>query len=214
MNDLNRLTRLLEIYLSQIEKKTVRLRLPECINQNFTHVLNFNYTDTFQRLYDPHGELEYCYIHGKAEENSSMEECNLVLGIDEFLDSVRRDSDNTFVWFKKFYQRIYKGTGSEYIDWLSQFELMQSRAMASYNHPINEVCFYGHSLDITDKDVLARIILVPYTNSTIYYYSREDLAEKIANLVNVIGEDELIKRTGGKDRTIRFIKTKSAIEQN
>ena len=213
LDELNGLTRLLEIYLSElIEKKTVKVKLPECIEQDFTHVLNFNYTDTFKRLYDPQGELKYCYIHGKVEKDSNRERCNLVLGIDEFLDSSRRDSDNAFVWFKNFYQRIFKDTGSEYIDWLNQFKVIYSRSMASRERPVNEVFFYGHSLDITDKDVISWLILEPNTETTIYYYSQEDLSEKIANLVNVIGEDELIKRTRGKDRTIQFKKTKDVIE--
>lgn len=53
-----------------------------------------------------------------------------------------------------------------------------------------------------------KLITMSDTNSYIFYYSRDDLAKKIENLVKVIGEDELIRRTGGKKRTIHFVETK------
>lgn len=45
--------------------------------------------------------------------------------------------------------------------------------------------------------------------TTIYYYSKDgrdksDYERKISNLIKVIGEDELIKRTCGPERTIIF----------
>ena len=63
---------------------------------------------------------------------------------------------------------------------------------------------YGHSLDVTDKDVLRHLILWPKMTTHIFYYNRKDFAEKVRNLVRIVGKDELIRRTRGKDRTIRF----------
>lgn len=40
--------------------------------------------------------------------------------------------------------------------------------------------------------------------STIFYYNKDDLGSKIANLVKVIGQDELIRRTSGSTKTIEF----------
>ena len=172
--------------------------------QNFTHILSFNYTNTFQKLYDPDCKANYCYIHGEVDSSSNLEKCNLVLGIEEYQDDLHKDSANFFVWFKKFYQRIYKGTSSDYIDWLRDYE--EYCKMVSGNiDSLNEVYIYGHSLDVTDRDILSRLILEPYTSTYIYYYSRSDLSKKIENLVKVIGEEELISRTGGNKRTIRFV---------
>ena len=42
----------------------------------------------------------------------------MVLGIDEYLPEDRRAAEIDFIEFKKFYQRIYKGTGNEYKKWL------------------------------------------------------------------------------------------------
>lgn len=72
-----------------------------------------------------------------------------------------------------------------------------------------------HSLDITDKDILRELILNDNVHTTIYYHKtydnngkddngRSDLALKIANLVKAIGQDELIRRTDGRTKTIEF----------
>ena len=51
---------------------------------------------------------------------------------------------------------------------------------------------YGHSLDITDKDILSRLIRIDNMKTTIFYYSKEAYANQIANLVKVLGEENLI----------------------
>lgn len=68
----------------------------------------------------------------------------------------------------------------------------------------HEVHIFGHSLDVTDKDVLRDLILSPYAETTIYYFDNDDLGKKITNLVKVIGPDELVKKTGGSTKTITF----------
>ena len=44
--------------------------------------------------------------------------------------------------------------------------------------------------------------------TTIYYPHKKELGRKIANLVKVIGQDELIRRTGGNTKTIKFVPQK------
>lgn len=72
------------------------------------------------------------------------------------------------------------------------------------NEKIYNVYIFGHSLDATDKDVLRDLILNDNVHTTIFYHSKEELGRKIANLVKVIGQDELIRRTGGSTKTIEF----------
>ncbi len=85
-----------------------------------------------------------------------------------------------------------------------------------YTGRINKQCpqhnlyVFGHSLDVTDKDILRDLILHDNVHTTIFYYEenndngRTNLGKQIANLVKVIGQDELIKRTGGRTKTIEF----------
>ena len=209
MKDLNRLTRLLKLYLLEfVENKDCKYRILDLKDKKIDRVLSFNYTSTYNKLYDKDNVAEYCYIHGKAQDDSK-DTCNMVLGIDEYLPPERRDSDNQFVWFKKFYQRIYKSTDSSYIDWLNTIEWKKAK-LNSTEH-LN-VFIYGHSLDVTDKDVLSKLLLFGNTSTIIFYHDRAALAKQISNLIKVIGEDNLIRMTRGKERTIDFIATQKAIE--
>ena len=61
-------------------------------------------------------------------------------------------------------------------------------------------------MDETDGDILWDLILNDNVYTTIYYWNKETMGKQIANLVKVIGQDELIRRTGGRKKTIVFQK--------
>ncbi len=69
---------------------------------------------------------------------------------------------------------------------------------------MDKLYIFGHSLDITDKDILRDLILNDNVYTTIFYINKDVMGQQIANLVKVIGQDELIKRTGGSTKTIEF----------
>lgn len=122
LTDLNRLTRCLEIYLSvYVEEITPKVKLPDIDKLGLHCVLSFNYTHTYERFYDidKSKKINYDYIHGETRTDSNIDNCNLILGIDEYLEGYAKDRDNEFIQFKKFYQRIYKKTGSKYVDWIN-----------------------------------------------------------------------------------------------
>lgn len=252
IKDLNRIIRAFEIYLSEIvgkiNCKVISPDIEEIVIQCGTDkyeakkniiskVLSFNYSNTYERIYlsKQTGLIdEYMdYIHGKAEANNSLETNNMVLGIDEYLFDDRKDKDVEFIAFKKFYQRIHKGTGCKYKDWVDEIEMLnekyrenissckdelrenkgmgndgyKSKEKMKYlknNPPKHNLYIFGHSLDVTDKDILRNLILTDNVYTTIYYHNREAMGQQIANLVKVIGQDELIRRTGGGTKTIEF----------
>ena len=208
LDALNNLIRCLEIYLGEYVQSLPISQLKDIENLQIDNVLSFNYTNTAERLYARKDgkSLDFDYIHGKANVHGSVEECNLVLGIDEYLPVGKKDSDNEYIEFKKFYQRIYKATGSHYIDWVDQYRENRQRFKKGPVSQMN-IYIYGHSLDVTDKDILRNLILEEGTVTTVYYYDKNDLGKKIANLVKVIGEAELIKRTDGRRATIIFQET-------
>lgn len=207
LQDLYKLTRALEIYLCEyVEKKelTDEQLLYDIKSLRVDRLLSFNYTDTFERYYSSSStDFKTCYIHGKVKPNSNIDNCNLVLGIDEYLNDGREDEDNEFLEFKKFYQRIYNGTGVEYRDWIEQRDNLKSRT-PQYHEEELHVFFYGHSLDVTDKDVIQFLIKARGAKTTVFYHSKKALNQQIANLVKVLGEEELIKRTGGLNKSIEF----------
>ena len=137
-NDLNKLIRALEIYLTDyVEKEECNCVLPdiqEIVKENvkgadgeeqikYCKVLSFNYTNTYERLYLDKQQIQNSidYIHGKAKLFNTVENNNMVLGIDEYLTDERKDRETEFIAFKKFYQRIYKETGCKYKDWVETF---------------------------------------------------------------------------------------------
>jgi len=233
--DLEKLIRALEIYLCDyVEKKEVIKKSPDIEALKIDHVLSFNYTDTFSKLYKIEkrtGDTDtdiFDYIHGKADINNTIELNNIVLGIDEYLPDDRKDKDLDFIAFKKFYQRIFKGTGCKYKEWIHEIredyaEYHDRLSKSKKGCPKHSLYIFGHSLDITDKDILCDLILNDNVHTTIFYHKeydeggnhdngRQELGKKIANLVKVIGQDELIKRTGGSTKTIDFVPQQEMME--
>ncbi len=201
LKDLNRLIRILEIYLySLVARIPCNGILPDVQDICFDKVLSFNYTDTYRKKYDKQGRAEYDFIHGRADAAHTIATNNMVLGIDEYLSAERKDADVEFIAFKKYYQRIYKETGCYYKKWLRELETDNLIGQQKRH----DLYIFGHSLDVTDKDVLRDLILHDHVNTTIFYFNKDDFGAKITNLVRVIGQDELIRRTGGDTKTIWF----------
>ena len=219
-------------YVEEIECKKISPDIKEIINasKEENNVLCFNYTNTILQLYENNCKIDIDYIHGKVNNNYEIEKNNMVLGIDEFLSSEEQNKYIEFVEFKKFYQRIYKETGCKYKTWVdrikeeylqytkakmkeikrnvtdiqSMINSMIESTMMSKKSRKHNLYIYGHSLDITDGDILRELILNNNVNTIIFYHNKESMGKQIANLVRVIGEDELIKRTGGNTQTIEF----------
>lgn len=188
LDDLDRLIRSLEIYLCfclDLIQPSKRLNKIQDID-SVDAVLSFNYTNTFERLYQPEQSKmpEYCYIHGRAQSKNSQESNNMVLGIDEYLDATERNRQVDFVRFKKYYQRIFKQTDYNYTQW---FHNMESK----------NLYIIGHSLDVTDKDVLQDVLTSEGVKTTIFYHCKQANATQIENLVKVLGYDTLNAYTRG-----------------
>lgn len=163
--------------------------------------------------------LEFDYVHGKADLRNDIQSTNMVLGIDEYLEGDARDKDLEFIEFKKFFQRIHKETGGLYEGWLEEIQsekkiyeisaIVKENGIVKKHHRVvkyHKVFIFGHSLDITDKDILRKFILNENVKIIIFYTDKEDYKKKIINLIKIIGQDELVKRTGGKNKTIVFQK--------
>lgn len=242
-SELEKLIRTLEIYIAEfIDKMEVTKRSSDIEEIYPDKVLSFNYSNTYKRLYERYEGIEYSYIHGKADINKNVATCNLVLGIDEYLEKDEKDKKLEFLTFKKYYQRIYKSTSNDYLDWIDKIkdgyteylklqnnmdeQLLASMKDGSFDkfpyeqkipwrdpeliYPQHTLYIFGHSLDVTDKDVLKMLICNDNVQTKIYYYrknedDKKNLGKMIRNLVKIMGQEELIRRTGGTHRTIEFI---------
>lgn len=238
-DDLNKLIRALEIYICEyVEKIDIIEKSPDIDKEEIDFILSFNYTHIFSKLYSVSSQSKkevadpFDYLHGEAKINNTVETNNMVLGIDEYLPEERKNTEIEFIDFKKFYQRIFKGTGCKYKKWLEiiqkdyleyiqrqidtdskRYILDKMQATMHYyamqaikrqSLKKHNLYIFGHSLDVTDKDILRDLILNDNVYTTIYYPDKKELGRKIANLVKVIGQDELIRRTGGSTKTIEF----------
>lgn len=189
MKEHNKLTRLLEIYMSGYVEKIEIERLDLFRKLLIDKVLSFNYTNTYVAIYDM--QMECCYIHGEADADKSKP-CNMVLGYDDhYMNGASVVPE--LVPFEKYCQRIVNRTDSQYFEWLDGME--QDK---------NMIYIYGHSLAPADGDVLGKFILAPNTKTKIYYIDELDRAEKIRNLAIILGPDKLIKLTGGVNPSITF----------
>lgn len=216
--DLNRLIRALELYLTKYVSDLVCNKIsPDIRNIHADKVLSFNYTNTYEKMYDCKGNIEFDYIHGKAIDYLPITDNNMVLGIEEYLPDDRKNKDTEFIAFKKFYQRIYKQTGCMYKQWVDkirsdkkkiedelEYGSLKQIPFEQYKNKSHYLYIFGHSLDITDGDILRDLILNDNVYTTIFYLNKDVMGQQVANLVKVIGQDELIRRTGGSTKTIEF----------
>lgn len=202
--NLNELIRALEIYLTEfVGKINVDKKVPEIEGINPDHILSFNYTDTYTRVYGNDKEIIQSYIHGEADILNNVESNNMVLGIDEYLEDDRKDKEFTFLSFKKFYQRLLKQTDNKYCEWID-------RIKDGYDEAVHTLYIFGHSLDSTDRDILKLFIGNDNVQTKIFYYRENQndksvLGKLITNLISIMGSEELIRRTGGAHKTIEFI---------
>ena len=217
--ELERFIRALEIYVAEfVNDILLREKNADIENLKPDHVVSFNYSDTYERVYGARKKIEYDYIHGEAKITNTIETNNMVLGIDEYLLDDEKNSNVKLIAFKKYYQRIYKQTGCKYKEWVDDIvdKAMNKKGTLKNSYPSqipynwfnneerSNLYIFGHSLDVTDGDILRDLILNDNVYTTIFYPDKKELGKKIANLVKVIGQDELIRRTGGSTKTIEF----------
>ena len=209
VNDLNGMIRLLEIYLCDyVQNIKIEYYSPDIFELNPDRIISFNYTDTYEKMYsNKRSVIRYNYIHGKASIEHTVETCNMVLGIDEYLDESRKNKKTEFIQFKKYYQRIHKRTDCEYVYWFDK-----NKSVEKSKKYDNEVYIFGHSLDITDRDILTTIFSCPNTRVTIFYYDDVIYGNQIANLVALLGQDILLSKVYGKNPSIIFKKQQEHIK--
>lgn len=203
LTDLNNLIRCFEIYLEDLVKDIDISQLSlDIYNLNIDKILTFNYTNTYQKLYDT--DVNCDHIHGKADINNNIESDNMVLGIDDYLNEDEKFTNTNFIEFKKYYQRLIKGTNCDYKKWID--EINQTKSFTKHN-----VYIFGHSLASTDRDVLLDFIENEKTIITIYYNNSNQYSYQICNLVHLIGPDKLNEWVHQAKPKIKFVKQQPMI---
>ena len=110
-----------------------------------------------------------------------------------------------FIAFKKYYQRIYKKTGNGYKSWLAEIDKQRKDGRKQEN----KLYIFGHSLDVTDGDILKELIEHEGIGTIIFYKDKTRLGQQIANLVKVLGPEKVIQYVYGNNPIIEFRQQKS-----
>ena len=217
---------------------------------SINHVLSFNYINNFKK--DTLSKDNVCFIHGAVHYLKDLQEHlteNLqpddkdFLQIEKFIkrnkmivgfDSLQESEEIfelEFVDYRKFFQRIYKGTASIYVDWLNEYqtELKKHHISTNKNETYdmaykrlcndrakiipNKVFIFGHSLDATDNEILKDIFLREYddTKITIFYHNLDARKRIITNLIKILGKPTLVEKTKGNNPTITFVTQSPAV---
>lgn len=186
---LDELAETLRIYLFYfIEQPMNNIPLEEKQDEWFVrlqpeYVVTFNYTSTFEHFCS---SARVSHIHGKVDEQ-------IVLGVNPNEDDEVDTADTMFIEFKKYLQRITLGTDTEY-------RLIANELDDSANDLILTVM--GHSLDVTDEDVIRELFELA-SDIAIIYHSSNALKDYVAKLIVLYGKDEL--DTMRREKNLKFI---------
>lgn len=210
ISHLELLTNLLEIYLSyrdyidfevdKIDPVETALNAIEDISES--SVISFNYTHTPYKLYRIPIENTH-YIHGEIDLSRQKSEINtMVFGIED----KEIDVNSSLIPYQKYYQRIVKETGSEYLDFLKP-----RRAEDLYGGlKKKNIIVFGHSVDPLDKEIFQNCFTLTshylYNYRFIFTYHNESAKRSIVkNLAIILGKDKLVELTGNKN--VVFVKS-------
>ena len=130
LNDLKEFTECLGIYCSQVVgSKDIEVASQQVLDLNIDKVLSFNYTNTYIKVYEEFRKLkqqsnyrptEVDFIHGTAQFKVGHKKCNMVLGIDEYLENGQENKEVSFIGFKKYFQRSLNQTDQKYRKWINK----------------------------------------------------------------------------------------------
>lgn len=200
--DLRQLVRCLEIYFTEcVEKIPITKISPNINGLNVQAVLNFNYTHIYANNYLSNPDIKIHYLHGEI----GKPENNMVLGIDEYHSKDERNFCTNYNIYKKFTQRILYDTGFLYRDWIKIIDDNYIRFKLDEKHRYSNLYIFGHSLDITDKDVLKDLICRSSVRTTIFYHDKQQQTQQIANLVKMLEQDTFIEMINCVPQKISFV---------
>lgn len=199
------LASLLSMYLSWFVEGPVKIlsaknKLPlyDALSPSngMSYIISFNYTHTAELLkyYDNQtgneikGDDRYCYIHGHLLPKISQ----IVLGINADEDDKSVTADTRFIQFKKYYQRVFYKTDLSYLDFLRETDktIQRRKERFSIDTGVGEynLIVIGHSLDVTDREVIIDV----FTRSqyiSILYHDESAIKGYMSNLITIFGKE-------------------------
>lgn len=205
-NQLREFTKTFELYLNETVLSNLALESPYFFSlqehnanpsDQTIHILNFNYTDVFEKLYnsgkntDKKYNIKSVHVHGKI---SSNDYCTLVLGTPNLYGSL---NEKIYDKYKTEFNIFQKHNQRHKFNTIEPYQELTREVKISYTRPIFHII--GHSLDETDHSILHHILLANDDAIINIYYPDEDTSEMLCNrITDIITEKEVMSR-------VRFI---------
>ena len=195
-NELDGLIKAFRIYMTEfVCNIKPMVRCPQIEQLLDINLLSFNYTYTYKSIYGNRNINQHHQVHG------SLQQDDMVLGV---RDDAFENWD--YIYFQKFFQRIQKRTGAFYKAWIPQIRRSVEDA------PI-KVFIMGHSLGMTDKEILKEFFYGKYVSEiTIYYHNQYAYEQLVISLVNMFGKEFVIEQTGSN--RIKFVQLDLPVENS
>lgn len=172
-NELDEVITVLNFYLCEhVEMQRVEIFSEQIKNIEPMYVINFNYTNTCNRIYGI-AENRILYVHGKVHSWFN----NMVLGIED-----NDDENLDFVYYKKYFQCIQKR--------LKGLDCKQLEKTWGLNC---KAYFFGHSLSKNDGEKIIEIEK-SVQQMIIFYMNQEDYERKIINLIKIFGKKNAVEK--------------------
>lgn len=159
-------------------------------------IISFNYTDTYNSVYVNNKVEDVHFIHGRADISNTIDTNNMVIGIDEYLteEEEKADENLKYLGFRKYFQRIVKSTDASYKNIFKNLD----------KDDTIELYIFGHSLDVTDRDILKETIMNPNVKVTVFSKDKKAQKGQVNNLVKVLSSKDVIENTYSNEPKIKF----------
>ncbi len=143
-------------------------------------VVTFNYTRTFEYLNgEPFAEnSRVLHVHGEISQR------DVVLGIGSDKSDCYDTLNTDFLKFKKYFQRVFYETDLPYLKAVEELKDFKANSDGKL-----WLVVMGHSLDITDRDVIEELEKLA-DRITILYHRKSAVASYISNLVKIFGKEK------------------------
>ena len=142
---------------------------------NYDSIITFNYTNTYQVLYN---DKPIHYIHGNLYSN-------IVLGINPDNYDELLNIDTSYIMFKKYYQRVLYRTDTSFINMISNIRKQRK----GLPHEYNTLTVCGHSLDVTDKDIIKDVFDIS-DSIIVICHELNKIGDYVSNLIKIYGKTE------------------------
>jgi len=156
------------------------------INYYFT----FNYTPTFEKLFNSHTRSNY--LHGKINSDTN----SIVLGVNDVPTDI--EDKIHFLPFTKYYQKLNNNTDFYFLDEIEG--ITKNSSLTNF-----EFYFWGHSLDRSDEDYINEIFdfvsnsKSKKTSINVIYHSEQTKSKLILNLLDIRGKIDIVNKMRKKE---------------